>query len=179
MVAVEAEKVPAPAKGVPLANVKEELAACVQLPVRVSVPVTVVTPPVYPLDVVPLLMVKPLPKVMPPVPAPARLPTSCAAPDPTFIRLAEDCVMPALNKVAGFCPERSKVPPEFMVTAPVKVRKPVAPVVVFKVPVTPVVPVTVKAKLPMERVPAVKVKFWAVVIAAELVHPPPVPLKIT
>ena len=59
-----------------------------------------------------------------------------------------------------------------------KVLVPVAPVVVFRVPVIEEVPVTVKAKLPRERVPAVMVKFWSAVTAAELVHPPPVPLKV-
>ena len=63
-------------------------------------------------------------------------------------------------------------------TAPVKVRVPVAPPDVFKVPVIELVPVIVKAKLPMVRVPAVRVRFASPVMAAELVHPPPKPLKV-
>ena len=45
-VAVEAEKVPAPAKGVAFPKERVEPLAWAQLPVSVRVPVTVVIPPV-------------------------------------------------------------------------------------------------------------------------------------
>ncbi len=80
---------------------------------------------------------------MPPVPAPAKLPTKVDEPEPMFMRVDEDWVMPVPKLVAGFCPERSNIPPELTVTAPVKVRVPVAPVAVLRVPVIPVVPVKV------------------------------------
>ena len=60
--------------------------------------------------------------------------------------------MPAPKLVAGFCPDRSQVPPELTVTRPVKVRVPVAPVAVLIVPVTEEVPLFVKAKLPMVKI---------------------------
>ena len=71
------------------------------------------------------------------------------------------------------------MPPELTVTAPVNVLVPVAPPEVFKVPVMELVPVVVKAKLPMVKVPAVMMRFASRVIAAELVHPPPPPLNVT
>ncbi len=50
-----------------------------------------------------------------------------------------------------------------MVTSPVKVRVPVEPVEVFRVPETPVVTVTVTAALPIVRVEfAATVKFPAI-----------------
>ena len=87
-------------------------------------------------------------------------------------------VIPPAKLVAGFCPERFQAPPELILTAPVNVRVPVEPPDVLIVPVMEEIPVTVKAKLPIVSVPAVRVKFASAVTAAEFVQPPPEPFKV-
>ena len=79
--------------------------------------------------------------------------------------------MPAPKLVAGFCPDRSQVPPELIVTAPVNVLVPVAPVAVLMVPVTEVVPLTVKAALPIVKEPLGMAKLLTVAA--------PVPVLVT
>ena len=145
MALVEASKVPAPENGVAPESARVgELEPWVKLPVKVSVPAMVTVPELLLVRVVAFAGVTLPPKVILPAPNKDWLAENAAAPLP-LLKVVPLIVIPAPKLVTGFWPERSQTPPELMVTAPVKVRVPVAPVAVLIVPVIDDVPVTVKA----------------------------------
>ena len=115
----------------------------VKFPVRVSVPLMVTVPLLLLVRVLPEAGVTVPPKVILLAPARDSSAEKAASLVPA-LKVVPLIVMPPAKLVAGFWPERSKTPPELMVTAPVKVLVPVAAVAVLMVPVTEVVPVTVK-----------------------------------